>query len=55
AQFISQMFPLTHLVDASRRIMIDGVGVSGVAFEIALLSGLTLLLLFVASRLFRWS
>ena len=55
AQFISQMFPLTHLVDASRRIMIDGAGVSGVAFEIGLLSGLTLLLLFVSSRLFRWS
>jgi len=55
AQFISQMFPLTHLVDASRRIMIDGAGVSGVAFEITLLSGLTLLLLFIASRLFRWS
>jgi len=55
AQFISQMFPLTHLVDASRRIMIDGAGVSGVVFEISLLSGLTLLLLFIASRLFRWS
>ena len=55
AQFISQMFPLTHLVDASRRIMIDGAGVSGVVFEITLLSGLTLLLLFIASRLFRWS
>ncbi|MCK5666556.1 MAG: ABC transporter permease, partial [Thiotrichaceae bacterium] len=55
AQFISQMFPLTHLVDASRRIMIDGAGVSAVAFEIGLLSGLTLLLLLTASRLFRWS
>lgn len=55
AQFISQLFPLTHLVEASRRIMIDGVGITGVAFEIALLSGLTLLLLGVSARLFRWS
>lgn len=55
AQFMSQMFPLTHLVDASRRIMIDGAGVSGVAFEIGLLSGLTLLLLFISSRLFSWT
>ncbi len=55
AQFFSKLFPLTHLVDASRRIMIDGAGVSAVFFEIGLLSCLTLLLLFVSSRLFRWS
>ncbi len=55
AQFVSQLFPLTHLVDAARRIMIDGAGVSGVMFEISLLSGLTLLLLVVSSRLFRWT
>lgn len=55
AQFISQLFPLTHLVDASRRIMIDGAGVSGVIFEVGILTGLTLLLLLVSSRLFRWS
>ena len=55
AQYLSQVFPLTHLVDAARRIMIDGAGVSGVLFEIGLLSGLTLLLLTVSARLFRWS
>ena len=55
AQFFSRLFPLTHLVDAARRIMIDGAGVSGVMFEICLLSGLTLLLLLVSSRLFRWT
>lgn len=55
AQFLSNLFPLTYLVDASRRIMIDGAGVSGVIFEIGLLAGLTLLLLTVSARLFRWS
>jgi len=55
AQFISQLFPLTYLVNAARRVMIDGAGLSGVAFEVLLLSGLTLLLLGMASRLFRWS
>ncbi|MBC8210070.1 MAG: ABC transporter permease [Gammaproteobacteria bacterium] len=55
AQLMSQLFPLTHLVDAARRIMIDGAGVSGVAFEISLLSGLTVLLLLVSARLFRWT
>jgi ABC-type polysaccharide/polyol phosphate export permease len=55
AQFLSGLFPLTHLVDAARRVMIDGAGVAGVANEIALLGGLTLLLLSVSARLFRWS
>ncbi len=55
AQFIAQLFPLTHLVNAARRIMIDGGDLSAVAFELGLLNGLTVLLLFISSRLFRWS
>ncbi|MDJ0881153.1 MAG: ABC transporter permease [Gammaproteobacteria bacterium] len=55
AQFLSNLFPLTHLVEAARRIMIDGVGIAGVAFEIGLLGGLTLLLLTISASLFRWS
>ncbi len=55
AQFLSNLSPLTHLVRASRSIMIDGAGVNGVAFELILLSGLTLLLLIISARLFRWS
>ena len=54
AQFLSKLFPLTYLVDASRRIMIDGAGIAGVSFEIGLLAGLTLLLLLASARLFRW-
>jgi ABC-type multidrug transport system permease subunit len=55
AQFLASLFPLTHLVDAARRIMLDGAGIAGVAFEIGLLGGLTLLLLTISARLFRWS
>lgn len=55
AQFLSTLFPLTHLVEAARRIMIDGAGVTGVAFEIGLLGGLTLLFLTLSASLFRWS
>ncbi len=54
AQFLSQLFPLTYLVDAARRIMIDGAGIAGVAMEIGLLSGLTLVLLLSSAWLFRW-
>ena len=55
AQFIAGLFPLTHLVDAARRIMIDGAGLAEVFFEISLLSAVTLLLLLVSARLFRWT
>ncbi len=55
AQFISSLFPLTHLVNAARAVMIDGAGLADVSFEIALLSGLTVLLMLLAARLFRWS
>lgn len=54
-QSLAQVFPLTHLVAAARRIMIDGAGLADVGFEIALLSGLTLVLLLASARLFRWS
>lgn len=55
AQAISRIFPLTYLVEAARQIMIDGAGLSDVTFEIALLSGISLLLLLVCAKLFRWS
>ena len=55
AQFLANLFPLTHLVDAARRIMIDGAGIAGVTFEIGLLGGLTLLLLSLSASLFRWT
>jgi ABC-type multidrug transport system permease subunit len=55
AQWFAQLLPLTHIVNAARRVMIDGAGLQAVAFEIALLSALTLLLLGVSARLFRWT
>jgi ABC-2 type transport system permease protein len=55
AQYLSQLFPLTHIVDAARRIMIDGAGVMDVAYEISLLWVLTVLFLTLSARLFRWS
>ena len=55
AQALAQVFPLTHLVDASRRVMLDGAGLADVAPELALLAGTTGVLLAVAARLFRWS
>lgn len=55
AKGIAQIFPLTHMVDAARKVMIDGADVSGVAFEIGLLMLFAVVLLTVSARLFRWS
>ena len=54
AQLGSQLFPLTHVVDGARRIMLDGVGIAGVTTEIALLGALAALFMALAARLFRW-
>jgi ABC-type multidrug transport system permease subunit len=55
AQTISNLMPLTHLVNAARRVMIDGAGVAQVLPEIAILGSTGLILLLIASRLFRWN
>lgn len=54
AQFLSQLSPLTHLVDAARRIMIDGASMTQVLPEILFLGGLALAFLALAAWLFRW-
>jgi len=54
AQNLSKLMPLTYIVDAARRVMVDGAGVIQVLPQIALLAGMSLLLLGVAARLFRW-
>jgi ABC-2 type transport system permease protein len=54
AQLVSRLSPLTHLVDAARRVMIDGAGFAGVLPEVLLLLTLALAFLALAARLFRW-
>jgi ABC-type multidrug transport system permease subunit len=54
AQALSQLMPLTHLVDAARRIMIDGAGLFAILPQLTLLLALAALLIGVAARLFRW-
>jgi ABC-type multidrug transport system permease subunit len=54
AQAISKLLPLTYVVDAARRVMVDGAGVVQVLPEIAVLLVTSLLLLSLAARLFRW-
>ncbi|WPL17392.1 inner membrane transport permease [Thiorhodovibrio winogradskyi] len=54
AQAMSRVMPLTYLVDGARAVMIDGAGLLDVLPRIALLLGLSLVLMGLAARLFRW-
>lgn len=53
-RYISDLMPLTHLVKASRAIMIDGASLADVGYHIGVLGVLTVLFLGLAARLFRW-
>lgn len=51
---IAQLLPLTHVIDATRAIMIDGASLSQVAPHLVVLAVLTLVFLLLGSRFFRW-
>lgn len=53
-QQVSLLMPLTHLVNAARAIMLDGAGIQAVASELLILSLMSLCLMAIAARWFRW-
>lgn len=53
-QQVSLLMPLTHLVNAARAIMLDGAGLEAVASELLILSLMSLCLMAIAARWFRW-
>ena len=53
-QQAAQLLPLTHMVDATRAVMIDGAGLVDVADSLAVLAAMTVLFLALGARLFRW-
>jgi len=52
---LAQIFPLTHLLRAARKIMHDGAGLTDVALEITVLSLMTLVFLAAGAALFSWN
>lgn len=54
ARAIAQLLPLTHLVDAARRVMLDGAGPIEVLPQLVILGTLTLVLLGWSAMMFRW-
>ena len=53
-QHITLMFPLTHMLQAARAVMIDGAGLREIAPALLTLSAMTLLFLTTAALRFRW-
>jgi ABC-type multidrug transport system permease subunit len=53
-QSLSQFLPLTHLVSASRAIMLEGANFYDVSIQLFTLSVMTVFFLGLACILFRW-
>jgi ABC-type multidrug transport system permease subunit len=51
----SQLLPLTHLLQAARRVMNDGATLIEVSAELAILLAITLVCLILAAALFSWN
>jgi ABC-2 type transport system permease protein len=54
-KLIAKIFPLTHVLEAVRRIMNDGAGLGEVSVEITVLGVMTLLFLTIGAALFSWT
>ena len=54
SQRAAELLPLTHMIEAARRIMLDGAGLADVSFEIGRLLAIGLVLLTLSIRFFRW-
>ncbi len=53
-QDISRIFPLTHFIEASRKIMLDGAGLLGVMDNIIPLVIMTIVFLGISALIFKW-
>jgi len=53
-QKLALIFPLTHIIDAARRIMIDGAGLVDVSTQLGVLATMSIVFLLLGATLFRW-
>lgn len=53
-QWVAHLFPLTHLLDAARAVMLDGAGLSQIAPNLLYLAGTALVFLAFGAWSFRW-
>ncbi|MDX1406265.1 MAG: ABC transporter permease [Woeseiaceae bacterium] len=53
-QQFAKIFPLTHVLDAARAVMIDGAGFAQIAPQLTILSLMSLAFLSLGAMVFRW-
>ncbi|MES9844939.1 MAG: ABC transporter permease [Candidatus Sedimenticola sp. 6PFRAG5] len=53
-QQLSQLLPLTHVIDAARSVMIDGAGLAQISHHLGILILMSGLFLFIGARMFKW-
>ena len=53
-QKFALILPLTHITDAAREIMIDGAGLTQIADHLLVLGLMSMVLLLIGARIFRW-
>ncbi|MDD3764757.1 MAG: ABC transporter permease [Nevskiales bacterium] len=51
----ARVFPLTHMLEAARAIMLDGAGLAAVSGSLAVLAAMTGVFLVLGAGLFRWT
>lgn len=53
-QTVSQVMPLTHVVEAARAVMLNGAGLDDIRHHLWVLTGMSVIMLALATLLFRW-
>ncbi len=53
-KMLAQLLPLTHLVEGARAIMTEGAGLMDISYQLAVLSIMSVIFLFIGARIFRW-
>ena len=54
-QDAAKIFPLTHMVDAARAVMLDGAGFMQIAPQLAILSAMSVVFLAIGASMFKWT
>ncbi|NQU65277.1 MAG: ABC transporter permease, partial [SAR324 cluster bacterium] len=52
---VSQVFPLTHMLSATRKVMNDGATLANVSYELSALLLMTAVCLVIGASLFSWT
>lgn len=54
-QLAAKIFPLTHMIDAARSVMLDGAGLVDVAPQLLILGAMSVVFLAIGASTFKWT